>query len=32
MIKLFKKALKWYCRQFEEAYGPIISAGVNPWV
>lgn len=26
MIKLIKKAFNWYCRQFEEAYGPIIDA------
>lgn len=31
MIKLIKKAFNWYCRQFEEAYGPIIDAGINPW-
>ena len=32
MIKLLKKAFKWYYRQFEEAYGPIINAGVNPFL
>ena len=32
MIKLVKKAVKWYYKQFEEAYGPLIAAGVNPWV
>lgn len=32
MIKLIKKAFNWYCKQFEETYGPIIDAGVNPWV
>ena len=31
MIKLLKKAFKWYYRQFEEAYEPIINAGVNPF-
>lgn len=32
MIKLIKKAFNWYYKQFEAAYGPIISAGVNPWI
>lgn len=32
MIKLIKKAFNWYCKQFEAVYGPIISAGVSPWV
>ena len=32
MIKLIKKAFNWYYKQFEAIYGPIISAGVNPWI
>lgn len=32
MIKLMKKAFRWYCKQFEAAYGPLIDAGVNPWI
>ena len=32
MIKLIKKVFNWYYKQFEAAYGPIISAGVNPWI
>lgn len=32
MFKLLKKAFKWYYRQFEKAYGPIINAGVNPFI
>lgn len=32
MIKLIKKAFNWYYKQFEATYGPMISAGVNPWI
>jgi len=32
MIRLIKKAFNWYYRQFEATYGPMISAGVNPWI
>ena len=32
MIKLIKKVFNWYYRQYEAAYGPIIKAGVNPWM
>lgn len=31
MINLLKKAVRWYCKQFQEAYGPLIDAGLNPW-
>lgn len=32
MKKLIKKAFNWYYKQFEEAYGLMISAGINPWI
>ena len=32
MIKLLKKAFKWYYRQIEEAYKPMLDAGVNPFL
>ena len=32
MIKLLKKAFNWYYKRYEAAYGPIIKAGVNPWM
>lgn len=32
MIKLLKKAFKWYYRQFVETYKPLLDAGVNPFI
>lgn len=32
MMKLIKKAFKWYFRQFEEAYKPLIDNNINPWM
>ena len=32
MMRLIKKAFNWYIKQFEEAYGPIINAGISPWM
>ena len=31
-MKMIKRFFKWYCKQFEKAYGPLINAGVNPWM
>ena len=30
MIKVFKKAFKWYINNYYEIYKPMIDAGVNP--
>lgn len=32
MMKILKKAFKWYYKQFEEAYRPMINAGVMFWM
>ena len=31
-MKLIKKAFNWYVKQFEEAYGPMIEAGISPFI
>lgn len=32
MIKLLKKAFNWYYKNFEKTYGPMIEAGISPWI